>query len=193
MTVHAAAPGPLLVRTVEIDDPGDLIDALPEPGISWVRRGEGLAAWGEAARIDTTGPDRIDDAQHWWRLLCRHARVHDDVRERGTGLIAFGSFAFADSSEGGGALVVPRYLLGRREGRAWFTTVSEGDDAPADLDAALASRIVPADHGSVTVSDGDATAWGEAVEAAVARIRGGELEKVVLARAVEARAERPID
>ncbi|WP_074789183.1 isochorismate synthase [Demequina mangrovi] len=193
MTVHAAAPGPLHVRTVEIEDPGDLIATLPEAGISWVRRGEGMIAWGEVARLDTAGAERIDDAQHWWRLLCRHAIVSDSVRTRGTGLVAFGSFAFADSSEAGGALVVPRHIIGRRDGRAWFTTIATEDDAPASLDEALAAAVAPAPAGPVTLAHGDEPAWTSAVDAAVERIRDGELEKVVLARAVEARAEDPID
>ncbi|WP_062518821.1 isochorismate synthase [Demequina silvatica] len=193
MTVHSASPGPLTVRTVDVADPGDLIAALPEAGISWVRRGEGMVAWGEAARLDSSGADRIDAAQHWWRLLCRHAVVHDDVRVRGTGLVAFGSFAFADSSAAGGSLVVPRFVLGRRDGRAWFTTISREDDAPVTLEEALASAVPAEGPGEVAVSAGDEAAWAGAVDAAVARIRGGELEKVVLARAVSARAERPVD
>ncbi|MFP5359347.1 MAG: isochorismate synthase [Actinomycetes bacterium] len=193
MTVHAAAPGPLLAHTIEIEDPGDLIDALPEPGISWVRRGEGLVAWGEVARFASDGADRIDDAQHWWRHLSRHATVRDDVRARGTGLVAFGSFAFADSSPSGGTLVVPRFVLGRRDGRSWFTSISREDDAVVTLSEALAGASSPREPGEVAVEEGDEAAWNAAVEAAVARIKAGDLEKVVLARAVEARAERDID
>ncbi|WP_369346001.1 isochorismate synthase [Demequina iriomotensis] len=193
MTVHAAAPGPLHVRTIEIEDPGDLIATMPEPGISWVRRGEGMVAWGEAARLDTSGAERIDDAQHWWRLLRRHASVQDAVRVRGTGLVAFGSFAFADASAAGGALVVPRYVTGRRDGRAWFTTIATEDDAPASLEEALAGATAPAAAGAVSLARGDEPAWTAAVDAAVSRIKKGELEKVVLARAVAATAERPVD
>ena len=86
------------MRTIAIDDPGPLLEVLPEPGISWVRREEGMVAWGEVARIDATGPTRIDSATAWWRQLVRHAQVRDEVRSRGTGLVAFGSFSFADES-----------------------------------------------------------------------------------------------
>ena len=193
MTVHAAAPGPLVARTVEIDDPGDLIAAMPEPGMSWVRRGEGMVAWGEAARFDAAGADRLDGAQHWWRRLSRHAVIRDDVRVRGTGLLAFGSFAFADSSEAGGALVVPRFVLGRRDGQAWFTVISRDVDAEITLADALEGATGATAPGAVELEGGDREAWDTAVEAAVDRIRAGELEKVVLARAVTARAELPID
>ena len=98
VSIDAAAPGPLTVRTVEIPDPGDLIAALPEQGISWVRRGDGMVAWGEVARHDAVGAARMDEALLWWRRITRHAEVRDEVRARGTGLVAFGSFSFADDS-----------------------------------------------------------------------------------------------
>ena len=194
MTVHAPTPGPLSVRTIAIDDPGPLLDVLPEPGISWVRREEGMVAWGEVARIDATGPARIDDATAWWRRLVRHAQVRDDVRTRGTGLVAFGSFSFADESAAGGALVVPRFVVGSHEGVHWFTVISEdsADELPSLADARVTATS-PLPLGAVTVEPGDREAWEGAVHAAVSRIVAGELEKVVLARAVTARLERPVD
>ena len=194
MTVHAPTPGPLSVRTIAIDDPGPLLDVLPEPGISWVRREEGMVAWGEVARIDATGPARIDDATAWWRRLVRHAQVRDDVRTRGTGLVAFGSFSFADESAAGGALVVPRFVVGSHEGVHWFTVISEdsADELPSLADARVTATS-PLPLGAVTVGPGDREAWEGAVHAAVSRIVAGELEKVVLARAVSARLERPVD
>ncbi|MGB2699108.1 MAG: isochorismate synthase, partial [Candidatus Phosphoribacter baldrii] len=59
----SAAVAPLVVRTVEIGDPGPLLALLPpadEPGdaLSWVRRGEGLVGWGRAASFTTAGPER---------------------------------------------------------------------------------------------------------------------------------------
>ncbi|GMA36082.1 hypothetical protein GCM10025876_22860 [Demequina litorisediminis] len=46
---------------------------------------------------------------------------------------------------------------------------------------------------AVTVDLGDRSAWEAAVTQAVARIGAGELDKVVLARAVEATASAPLD
>jgi menaquinone-specific isochorismate synthase len=194
VTVQAANPGPLTVRTVAIDDPGDLLAALPEPGTSWVRRDDGMVAWGEVARVDVSGPTRIDDANAWWRRLTRHAVIRDDVRSRGTGLIAFGSFSFADASATGGALVVPRYVLGRRDGEAWFTVISE--DSSADLPTLADARVTAsavAPLGEVVIEPGDEPQWRKGVTDAVARIASGELEKVVLARAVRATAQRAVD
>lgn len=193
VSIDTAASGPLLVRTVEVDDPGDLIAALPTEGISWVRRGDGMVAWGEVARCETVGAGRFDEALLWWRRLTRHAVVRDDVRARGTGLVAFGSFAFADRSDAGGALVVPRYILGRVDGRSFFTAIGQGDAGPVTLAQALADATPVTPMPRVMIDPGDKPSWTTAVSAAVERIGTGEVDKVVLARAVEARAEIPVD
>jgi menaquinone-specific isochorismate synthase len=126
--------------------------------------------------------------------LVRHATVRDEVGDRGTGLISFGSFSFADSSPAGGVLVVPRCVVGKREGKAWFTFVSDQIDEPVPtLGDALVRRSVPAPLGDVDIDRGDQQQWEASVAAAVARIGAGELDKVVLARAVSATAQRAID
>ncbi|WP_234983309.1 isochorismate synthase MenF [Demequina sp. NBRC 110053] len=193
MSVEAATPGPLTVRTVSIDPPEDLLAALPEGGMSWVRRGEGLIAWGEVARFRAEGANRIDQADAWWRRVTRHAVVRDDVHRPGTGLVAFGSFSFADASAAGGALVIPRYVVGLRGDSAWLTVISEDGRAamPAFADVAAHEPAPPLPP--VSVDEGDRESWTGAVAAAVERIGSGELEKVVLARAVSARTERPVD
>ncbi|WP_062070108.1 isochorismate synthase [Demequina sediminicola] len=194
MSVQSATPGPLTVRTVEIDRPDDLLGLLPPGGMSWVRRGEGFVAWGEAARIDTSGAHRIDEADAWWRSVSRHAVIRDDVHVPGTGLIALGSFAFADSSAAGGSLIVPRYVVGVQGDDAWLTVVSEdGLGEVPDLTQASAGRTEPEPMPTVTIDTGDKEAWSTAVTAAVQRIDAGVLDKVVLARAVEAKADAPID
>lgn len=193
MSIDATSPGPLTARTVEIPDPVDLLAALPEGGISWVRRGDGMVAWGEIARCDTTGPGRIDEALLWWRRTTRYATVHDDVRVRGTGLVAFGSFAFADDGAAGGALIVPRYVVGRQDGRCFLTVIGVGGVDEVSLAEALADSAPAGPMPPVEVSSGDQAAWHNAVAAAVEAIGAGEVNKVVLARAVEARAAGPLD
>jgi menaquinone-specific isochorismate synthase len=183
----------LTVHTVAIPDPGDLIAALPEQGISWVRRGDGMVAWGEVARHNTTGPARMDEALLWWRRITRHSVVRDEVRTRGTGLVAFGSFSFADDSPSGGTLIVPRYVLGRVDGRSFFTVVGDAATPATSLADALAGATPISPMPLVTVDGGDEARWTTAVAAAVARIGAGEVDKVVLARAVEARAAGPVD
>lgn len=209
----AAAPlaGPLVVRTVALDrlpgvragegdepDARDLLDLLPaDAPLAWVRRGDGLVAWGEAVRVETSGPGRFDEADAAWRQIVERAVVRDEVGLPGTGPVAFGSFAFDDTSPAGGVLVVPRVVVGRRGGRAWLTTLTPAADlggAP-DPSALRAADDVPAAPGAVRQEDGalGAAQWGEAVRDAVARIRGGDVDKVVLARDVLVTAERPVD
>jgi len=92
----------LVASTVEIPDPGSLVDLLPEPDadpgpLAWLRRGEGVVGWGVAAVRRTSGVDRFEDASAWWRAICDAAVVRDGVDVPGSGLVCFGSFGFADA------------------------------------------------------------------------------------------------
>lgn len=191
-----AARLPLVSRTVAVDAaelPADLLDLLPaEGGTAWVRRGDGLVAWGELLRIDGHGEGRMRDAASRWREVVDHAVVRDEVRLPGTGPVAFGSFSFAPGSPAGGALLVPRVVVGRRAGAAWVTTLAEGGVAPTPD---LLPQPAPRSPGAVRYLDGalDAAQWQHAVADAVARIRAGQLDKVVLARDVLARTAEPLD
>ncbi len=194
-----AVPHPLVVRTVAVDDPGALLDLLPaDAPLAWVRRGDGLVGWGETLRLPVSGPDRFADAEHAWRRVVAHAVVRDDVRLPGTGPVAFGSFAFderTDASTDG--LVVPRVVVGRRAGRCWLTTIEAGATigaAPTLTRVARRPEPVRA-PGEVAYSDGAVTedGWRGVVAQAVAAIRSGRVDKVVLARDVEARTSEPVD
>ena len=65
------APERLAVRTVPVADPGRLVSRLPEPAaLAWIRHGEGLVGWGEAARITLpAGEDRFTASEKWLREL----------------------------------------------------------------------------------------------------------------------------
>lgn len=152
-----------------------------------------MVAWGEVARFTGSGPARMDEALLWWRKTTRHASVRDEVKTRGTGLIAFGSFAFADDSPSGGTLIVPRYVLGRVDGRSFFTVIGDAASAQVTLADALAGASPVAPVPRVTIDAGNEPAWSAAVSAAVERIGAGEVSKVVLARAVDAVADGPLD
>jgi menaquinone-specific isochorismate synthase len=186
----------LVVRTIPVDDPSDLLALLPADApadelVAWVRRGEGLVGWGEAAAVRTGGPDRFLDAQRWWRDVTATAVVRDPVRLPGSGLVAFGSFAFADSP-GDSVLRVPRVIAGRRDGRAWVTRVGVASISRA---AGVLPSPEPAAPEGVHFTDGavDSAQWESAVAEAVRRIGRGDLEKVVLARDLVARAAAPLD
>ncbi|MEP6817021.1 MAG: isochorismate synthase [Marmoricola sp.] len=184
----------LVVRTVEIADPGSLLDLVPDPTpFAWMRRGEGLVGWGVAAESRTTGADRFVHAADWWRDVSGVAAVQDEVSVPGSGLVGFGGFGFADDS-GDSVLVVPRVVVGRRNGTAWVTTIADAD-APLVSLPDLGIQPAPPAPGPVTFSDGalSGAAWEGVVADAVARINAGDLEKVVLARDLVATAPAPID
>ena len=118
--------GRLFVRSVAIRDPGDLLEHLPQPdAVAWVHHGAGLVGWGEAARVTLpAGDDRFTAGEKWHRSLFDAADIDDQVRVRGSGPVAFGTFTFDASSEGS-ALIIPRVLVGRDgHGEAWLTTVT---------------------------------------------------------------------
>ncbi|CAA9385862.1 MAG: Isochorismate synthase @ Menaquinone-specific isochorismate synthase [uncultured Quadrisphaera sp.] len=193
------------VRTVALPEGAadGLVAQLPDASgpLAWVRRGQGLVGWGEVARVAVSGPSRFVDAHAAWRELLLGARVDDEVRVPGTGPIAFASLAFADDSPAGGALVVPEVVLGHRDGRWWLTTLTTTAATPAGWGVASPSRALPPrpspppPAGGVAFADGSVSgpAYVAAVARAVARIQAGELEKVVLARDLEARTEQPVD
>lgn len=164
----------------------------------WIRRGEGQVGFGEAARFTATGPERFIEAEAWWKQLTLEAELRDDVQHPGTGLLAFGSFAFSKASAFDSRLVVPELVVGVRDGRAWATlATTDGREPSADevrgaVVRALGSgggqrttaRPASGRQGPVTLGLGalGEQRWMDAVAAGVRRIAAGELEKFVLAR-----------
>jgi menaquinone-specific isochorismate synthase len=185
-----------VVRTVELELPAEasLLDMLPEDHpVTWLRRGDGLVGCGVAAALRPSGAGRFDQANQWWRDLTSRAIVRSDVDEPGSGLIAFGTFAFADEP-GDSTLVVPEVILGRRGETAWLTTVSSVGGLD-QLDRRLELATSPPAPVDVSFTDGalNGEQWMAVVAEAVDRINAGDLEKVVLARDLVATAAEPID
>lgn len=187
MTI-APQPTGLGVRTRLVDDPVRLLDLLPdrEGALAWVRGGDGLVGWGEVARLSPSGAGRFVDADRWWRSFAARLSVDDQVGVPGTGPVAFASFTFADDVPGS-LLVVPRVVVGRRDGVAWITEFSHGDGVHA------VAPVRP--PGAVRYADGQLSVAGyrRAVAEAVRRMRAGELDKVVLAHDLLAIADAPLD
>jgi menaquinone-specific isochorismate synthase len=189
----------LFVRSVSIPDPGDLLGHLPQPdAVAWVSHGAGLAGWGEAIRVTLpAGQDRFAAGEKWLPSLFDPADVDDQVRVRGSGPVAFGTFTFDASSEGS-VLIVPRILVGRDgQGQAWLTTVTPEREPdlqalgwPAEPQSLLAPPLGP-----VRWQDGSLPGpqWEQAVAEAVAAIKAGRLRKVVLAQDLFATAADTID
>ncbi len=175
------------VRTRPLDDDRHLLDLAPERGdlIAWVRGGEGLVAWGEAARITpAAGPGRFASADAALCEVADHAIVDDAVGVPGGGVVGVGSFAFDDDA-GGSVLVVPRVVVGRRGGVTWVTTVDPPGAAPVDPPRDRddpTPTAVGGDRPRYAGSSNPDVRWLEAVADVIERIRRGEVDKVVLAR-----------
>ena len=159
----------------------------------------GLVGWGEAARAEFTGAERFSRAQRWWVRWLEESDIDDTIRLPGTGAIAFASFAF-DHTPGSSVAVVPRLVVGRREGVSWLTVVAA---TPRDARLAIEETLTALRHpvavpqaplgvayseGSLSVPD-----WQAAVAEAVRRIDSGGLDKVVLARDVTVTTDEPVD
>jgi menaquinone-specific isochorismate synthase len=196
LPVPTSEQEPLVVRTVPLAAaslPNRLVELLPygKP-LAWIRRNDGMVAWGEAARLEIAGPTRFADAAAWWDSIVGPAHVRDEVHVPGSGLVAFGSFAF-DERPGRSLLTVPRVVVGRRSDTAWITTVSSGSHVPA----VPVLRVHDDIKRPRNVVFADAARSGADYEVAVAetvrRIARGALEKVVLARDLLAYADEPID
>ena len=206
---YAVPAPPATVRTVLLPadlDARPLLSLLPRgiPTTSWVTSGadgrdEGLVGWGEAARGEFAGAERFSRAQRWWHTWTDGADVQDEVGLAGTGPVAFASFAF-DAAPGSSVVVVPRVVVGRRDGVSWLTVVAgsprEARHALAETLAALHHpTAVPEAPAGVAYSEGSLSVpdWQAAVAEALQRIDDGELDKVVLARDVVVTTDAPVD
>lgn len=185
----------LRVRTVPLDEHRPLLALPPDPrtALTWVRDGEGLVAWGEAARLRPgRGPQRFTVAEAALAELAADAEVSDEVALPGTGLVALGSFSF-DADVAGSTLVVPRVVVGRRGTTTWLTTI-DPPDAPAAAPPADTPPVSRRhDRPRYAGSSNPDVHWLEAVATAIDAIRAGELEKVVLARDHAVWSQEPFD
>jgi len=147
---------------------------------SWIRGGDGLIGFGTWASTTVTGIHRFDDARRWWREELAKLTIQNNVHGSGTGPILFGSFSFSESGES--RLVIPKILVGQKNGKSWITWVG---DEPQPL---LEPLIHEETEHTIRWSDGSIsnTEWQNRVADAVSRIKNGDLDKVVLARDINA-------
>jgi menaquinone-specific isochorismate synthase len=152
-----------------------LVEQLPETPTAFIRNGGGIIGFGEAVRLTATGANRIASLAAQWRELVATASVEDSVNLPGTGLVAFGSIAFADSSSSESVLIVPKAIIGARDGRSWLTTVN-GSEWPTKVPYRVNEPLV--------MRSGTQSREGfeASVQRAIDAIEKGEAKKVVLAR-----------
>ena len=158
------------------------------------------------------GGTRFTSARVWWDAARGSATVDDRVCRPGTGLLAFGAFAFSPSSTADSGLVVPELVIGSDDHGAWVTLIRTGDTALtiADADAAWRAHVVEspaalqtrdaphpasaaASYPTATPGALDENRWMAAVADGVDMIRAGDLDKLVLARDVVVDAGRPLE
>ena len=181
----AERPAPALtVETVPLADPGPLVSHLDGTSpLLWRRRGFGMSGHGECLRLTFSGPDRFVDAARMWRALAAAARVDDAVQLPGSGLVAFGAFAFDDFSTQTSVLVVPRVVVGRSERGCWLTRIRlAGEDAPDAPHLPISSSWGDAPQLALVPGELGERKYVAAVARAVELIRSGALSKVVVAR-----------
>ncbi|MEH6781982.1 MAG: isochorismate synthase [Rhodoglobus sp.] len=159
----------------------------PQHPIAFVRDGEGLVGIGELLRLEFRGADRFTAAATAWSELARAAVVHDSVKRPGTGLVALGSFAFADSSDSASVLIVPRIVVGSRDGIQWVTTITtaETNGLPGAAGGLPEGAHEPAgDPVHINFAPGQMTAknFTATVTAALRKIASGAAAKIVIAR-----------
>ena len=165
------------VSTEQVDEIPSLLPLLDaNHPLLFMRRGEGIAGLGEAARFEFRGPDRIRDAAAAWKEIAAASTVRDEVGRSGSGLVAFGAFSFADDSACASVLIVPRVVIGRRDGVSWVTRIDGATDAVG------ATALGPEFRVMLQPGALGPDAYREAVATAIARILKGVVEKAVLAR-----------
>jgi menaquinone-specific isochorismate synthase len=186
-------PQDWVARSVPLEAPPDLLEIAGQGGVLWRHEHGGMAASGEAFRLEF--PRGIADRLAVCRATdaLRAVACEDEVGLPGCGPIAIGALPFDPTAAG--SLVVPRQIIGRRGEQAWLTTlepVAAGGAATetASTTAAFGEPPQPPDEFSLTPSLPHAE-WKGLVAATVERIAAQEFDKVVLARRIDITANRP--
>ena len=203
-------------RLPEVADPTAVITASRQPGEAWFcseqpdRDGAAIAALGCAVSLEAAGPDRFSAIAARWREVVASAIVGRDSGPPGSGLAAYGGFAFAADGAASPAwrgfspasLIVPELSLCRHAGETWLTVNAQvgPDDVEDDVRARITERLASLRTAPLPLFDPHPTGryevaspmppahYEEAVARAVQQIRAGAFEKVVLAREVEVHA-----
>lgn len=193
----------LTIRRPAMSEHGLLDYITRDDSLVWARRGEGTVGFGEVARFEAAGPQRFTLARAWWAAVSESAQVDNPLEHPGTGLIAFGAFAFSYSSTYASKLVVPRIVVGRNEECSWITYTVADADAPLSIEAAeselaqLLEEYSPEHeltHGTDQLVAGQISEadYMESVRKGVSVIESGAITKLVLARDAVAELASPI-
>jgi len=181
---------PVTAVSEAVEYRSDLLAELPRPtgALSFLRGDEGFVGWGVHEQFSAKGPDAAQQIQQWFAEVNAGLQVEDSVAAPGSGPIAFVSLGFDDDDVS--VAVVPTTVVGSVHGKTFVTSLTSPNGA-----GSRARRVAITPPGRVSYSDAELSVGGftSAVAAATARIRAGELDKVVLAHDLEAMAARQVD
>lgn len=154
---------------------------------TWIRGGDGLIGFGIHKKFETNGDNRFKAAQQWWQTQLSEFTIQNNVHGVGTGPIAFSSFSF-DSKENS-VLIIPQIIIGQKNGKSWITWIGDIKQPSIEkIKTSSQSGKISWENGSVEESK-----WRDQVSIAVAAIKNGDLEKVVLARDLKAKSASGIN
>lgn len=160
----------------------DFTELLGSASTSFIHQNQGLIGWGEALRITATGSNRITELDQRWREVVKTAEITDQVNLPGSGLIAFGSIAFADQSTAESVLVIPQLIIGLRDSRLWITRINIEESAALELiKTSTPNEPVRFESGTITPEQ-----FTQNVVTALELIKANSVDKVVLARDLKA-------
>lgn len=172
------------VRRLSATETTRLLDwrRMPKTGACfWANADDMLIGWGEAARFTSSGPDRIDEAAHWWSATCD---ALDASRWR-IGPVAFGALGF-DSGDHA-VLTVPMTTLRIHNGVAHLVQIGRLGLPPIgeQLEVPAVSSIDPGEI--------DEAQHIRNVTMALEEISRETVRKVVLSRDVRVSFARALD
>lgn len=182
----------VITRTCSLAELGvsDFISLINSSSSVFINQAQGLIGFGEATRIEAAGPNRLEELNSEWQKLVQNAEVQDDLTLPGSGLIAFGSVAFADSSDTNSVLVIPKVVIGSSGSALWLTTVNTTEEQALEL-----IQIKPKEPSPLTFVAGSISPdqFTKSIQLALKEISAHNIEKVVLARDLVSEIPRDFD
>ena len=184
----------VLTRELATPEGFDITRHFPENPTTFIRNGQGLVGFGEATRFATSGPDRISQLAALWREQVERSGIVDPLQVQGSGLVGFGSATFSPDSSLSSVLIIPRIILGTRDGKSWITKITpEGEkEETADFYSKVLSYK---QNAKLSFIEGSLTSPGfiKQAEKAISKIKSGKIKKVVLAREIMAQLPEGFD
>ena len=174
----------------------DLLAFAGDHGMVFTRDGVGVAARGEAFRIDVPGGTA---AVAHVRHILSSIRKDDDLHRAASGPVAIGALPFLPTDPG--HLSVPEVVVAKSsDGNAWVTRTYRTTAPPPlrDRSGLDSNELVGqtstnwSPHGFDLHSTVTHQQWCERIATAVDAINNGPMDKVVLARAVDVEATGPL-